>query len=311
MARMAGEALRSFNDYLADYDLTARGAGSDRGTSRFSGLDVNHVFQNRGEGVSRRDGARAVLDYFDRIKDTTKHGSSTRRALDTLQGFADEPDPNPNPEPNPSPNPNTDDRNSRSGGSEAGDNSISSPISQRNRIGIDGNNNRVNQDNSIRQTVDNRVDNSRDNRDYSRRSYGGSSRTFNYNGGRGESSLYDSPTSRATMGGYYDTDDSPAAANRFMSMYTDSAIRGQRDLRRQFERNRTTDNSPTNPSRIRGLNNELEEGIQRSRNRSNTLRRNMYGDSGAFNFEYTPPEPPEEITSNAEEIYREAREEMD
>ena len=54
MARKAGEALRGFKDYLADYDLKARGAGSDKKkgpVSRFSGLDVRHVFDNRGEGA--------------------------------------------------------------------------------------------------------------------------------------------------------------------------------------------------------------------------------------------------------------------
>ena len=51
MARKAGEALRGFKDYLADYDLKARGAGSNKKkgpVSRFSGLDVRHVFDNRG-----------------------------------------------------------------------------------------------------------------------------------------------------------------------------------------------------------------------------------------------------------------------
>ena len=38
-----------------------------------------------------------------------------------------------------------------------GNASIASPISQDNDIGIDGNNNQVNQDNSINQTIDSRI----------------------------------------------------------------------------------------------------------------------------------------------------------
>lgn len=56
--------------------------------------------------------------------------------------------------------------------------------------------------------------------DSSVRTYGGSNRVFNYQGGSGQSSLYDSPVSAATMGGYYDPDDSPAAQAKFMDLYT-------------------------------------------------------------------------------------------
>jgi hypothetical protein len=56
--------------------------------------------------------------------------------------------------------------------------------------------------------------------DSSVRTYGGSNRVFNYQGGSGESSLYDSPVSAATMGGYYDVDDSPAAQAKFVNLHS-------------------------------------------------------------------------------------------
>lgn len=61
----------------------------------------------------------------------------------------------------------------------------------------------------------NRVDQRQDN---SVRNYGGSNRSFVYNG---SDSLYDSPMSTAVMSGYYDVDDSPAAQAKFTSLYND------------------------------------------------------------------------------------------
>ena len=62
---------------------------------------------------------------------------------------------------------------------------------------------KINQDNDITTTItgdNNTVTNKQDN-SITQKVYGGSSRTFNYKGGDGESSLYDTPVSKATMGG--------------------------------------------------------------------------------------------------------------
>ena len=87
--RMAGDALNEYKDYLENYDRTAKGAGSSKGTDRFSGLDVREAFDNRGD-LSKAEGAQAVLDYFDGIKDTTRHGGGTKDALDKLRGYVNE-----------------------------------------------------------------------------------------------------------------------------------------------------------------------------------------------------------------------------
>ena len=104
--RMAGDALNDFNDYLDGYDRTAKGAGSSKGTDRFSGLDVREAFDNRGD-LSKAEGAQAVLDYFDGIKDTTRHGGGTAAALDNLRGYLDE-KPDETPEVAPTPEPEVD-----------------------------------------------------------------------------------------------------------------------------------------------------------------------------------------------------------
>ena len=64
---------------------------------------------------------------------------------------------------------------------------------------IDGNNNSViqNMDNSVRQ-------------------YAGDNRSFVYNG---SGSGFDTPVSAATMGGFYDVDDSPAAQAKFFDLH--------------------------------------------------------------------------------------------
>ena len=183
------------------------------------------------------------------------------------------------------------------GNVSGGTGSIVSPISQDNDIAIDGNQNTVSQDNSINQTVDNS--------DNSRRYYGGSNRTFNYRGGDGESRLYDTPVSAATMGGYYDTDDSPAAAAKFMDMYVDSNILGQRDIRRDYDKRKITNYGANDPGRVGELEGRLGRSIEGSRARSDQQERKMFGDnpfSGTFNLpQLAPP-----LVDNTQDIYEDA-----
>jgi hypothetical protein len=290
MARKAGEALRGFNDYLADYDLKARGAGSDKKkgpVSRFSGLDVRHVFDNRGEGVSKSDGAKAVLSYYDKIKDTTKAGGGTEAALDKLRGYVKEDEPDTTettPETNPGPG------SSSAGNATAGDNSIASPISQSNPISIDGDSNQVNQDNSIRQTqnYDYSVDNSKVLNDNSYRSYGA-------DGGGGK---------------YGGADDSPAAAARFMDMYIDSNKLNQRSMRNDFEFYGNNDYSANDRFGAQKREKGLNKSIKETRDRATKSQQALFGGRSPFDFTYVNPEAPDPIKSNAEEIYKQAREDI-
>lgn len=180
-----------------------------------------------------------------------------------------------------------------------GDNSITSPISQDNDIAITGDSNQVDQDNSINQTID-----SRDQSD-NRRYYGGSSRIFNYQGGKGESKLYDSPVSMATMGGFYDTDDSPAAAAKFMDMYIDSNILNQKDIRKDYDKYKITDYSPNDPNRISELEGRLDRSIKGSRDRAKNQETAMFG-KNPFTGTFQLPQLPDPMEDKTKNIYEDA-----
>ena len=79
-----------YQSYLDDYDRTSKGAGSSRGTDRFSALDINNVFEKGYEdyGQSRPEAAQQVLDYADSIKDVSKMGGDAKKALDNLRRIA-------------------------------------------------------------------------------------------------------------------------------------------------------------------------------------------------------------------------------
>ena len=243
MARKAGDAIANFKDYLDDFDRTADGAGSGKGTDRFSGLDIRTAFENRGD-LSKAEGAQMVLDYADRAStEGSKMGGGSNAALDKLRGYvkAGEEEQQTRNKPEEVTPPNT--PSASSGNATAGDNSIASPISQNNPISIDGNRNRVNQDNSIRQTqnYDYSVDNSKVLNDNSYRSYGA-------DGGGGK---------------YGGADDSPAAAARFMDMYIDSNKLNQRSMRNDFEFYGNNDYSANDrfgaQKREKGLNKSIKE----------------------------------------------------
>ena len=286
MARKAGKAITDFKSYLDDFDRRAEGAGSGKDTDRFSGLDIRTAFGNRGD-LSKAEGAQMVLDYADEAtEEGSKMGGGSSAALDKLRGYVKSGESNTTPtNPKPKPTPT-----SGAGNSTAGDNSIASPISQANPINVEGDGNRVNQDNSITQTqnFDNRVDNSRDNRDYSMRYYGGG------NGG----------------GKYGGADDSPAAAQKFIDMYTDSLVGGQRDIRRDYDRRQITDYSANDSGRDQELNKSIKNSIADSRKRSDDRFKEMYGDSRPFDVKFKMPEIPDPITSNTEEIYDKALKKM-
>ena len=107
------------------------------------------------------------------------------------------------------------------------------------------------------------------------------------------------------MGGYYDTDDSPAAAAKFMDMYVDSNILGQRDIRKDYDKRKITDYGANDPGRIAQLESRLDKSIQGSRSRARKQERKMFGDnpfSGTFNL----PQLPDPVVDNTKDIYEDA-----
>tara|TARA_B100002052_G_scaffold141260_1_gene129416 strand:+ start:896 stop:1855 length:960 start_codon:yes stop_codon:yes gene_type:complete len=309
-SRKAGEGnLAGYVEYLNNFDRTASGAGSGKDSDRFSALDIRRAHDAAKDfGVNKYKAAKQVLKYADRNKDQTKMGGKAEEALGNLRDMInnrpknnpDEPntEPTPTPEATPTPEP-TPTNSQQTGNVRGGDSGIVSPISQNNPIGIEGNNNQVNQDNSISQRIDNRDQS--DNRRY----YGGSNRTFNYQGGSGESGLYDSAVSKATMSGFYDTDDSPAAAARFMDMYIDSNMLGQRDMQKSFDKRKITDFGANDPERMNQLESSLNNSITESRNRSKERNQNLFG-RNPFTGNFELPEIPPPVEDKTKEIFEDS-----
>ena len=124
MARKAGTRVAEFKKYLDSFDRTADGAGSEKGTDRFSGKDIRTAFDNRGD-LSKAEGAQMVIDYaLDSATEGSKMGGSSQAALDKLRGYVKageskpkpnkpkptpdrDPKPEPTPEPTPAPPSNT------------------------------------------------------------------------------------------------------------------------------------------------------------------------------------------------------------
>ena len=278
-----------------EYDrISAEGKQDQTKGGRYSAKEVISEFRERPKGVSVDEGSNSMVSKYQAlVDDGAKFNNKAKSYLENRgvnfgvkEGGEDTATNTPTPAAS-----NT--------GTASGDNSINSPISQANPQTVNGNNNQVSQDNSITQTVDNSVDNS----DNSSRFYGGSTRTFNYTGGDGESKLYDTPVSSATMGGFYDVDDSPAASQKFMDMYIDSNRLAQRGNRREYDKYKNTDYSPNNSERDSELNSELKNSIQESRDRADKGRDAMFKGKSPFDFNFTLPEMPTPITSDASKIY--------
>ena len=276
------------------YRISPDGQQDPTKGGRYSAKEVISEFRERPKGVSVDEGPNSMVSKYQGLVDSgAKFNNKAKSYLENRgvnfgvkEGGEDTATNTPTP-------------SVSNNGTASGDNSINSPISQANPQTVNGNNNQVSQDNSITQTVDNSVDNS----DNSRRFYGGSTRTFNYKGGDGESKLYDTPVSSATMGGFYDVDDSPAASQKFMDMYIDSNRLAQRGNRREYNTYKNTDYSPNNPERDSELNSELKNSIQESRNRADKGRDAMFKGKSPFDFNFTLPETPTPITSDAAKIY--------
>ena len=285
-----------YNSAAKKGDLYDPRVDDNRGKSMYSGAEVRAEMRDGRGDMSTEEMTKYYEDAYasgelnlngnakEFLRD--KHGANLeRREVKT-------------PERKPAPTASTD--------TASGNQAINSPISQANPIDINGDSNQVSQDNSITQTVDNSVDNS----DNSSRYYGGNSRTFNYKGGDGESSLYDTPVSKATMGGFYDTDDSPAAAAKFMDMYIDSNRLAQRGNRKEYDKYKNVDYSANDPGRDSELNAQLNQSIEASRKRASSKRDKILMGRNPFDIDFTLPGMPSPVESKADEIYKDTLEKI-
>ena len=191
-----------------------------------------------------------------------------------------------------------------SGGSGGGtvvanpDNSQEQNVSQDNDINtsITGNQNTVvnNQDNSIRQ-------------------YGGDNRQFIYNGGN--NGLYnDTPASAATMAGYYDVNDSPAAQAKRYDFWTTQ----NRDSQKRFAGSGKAtaamfSNYDARDYNPRAMQQAIYDSMQNSYDRADVQTGLTLGD--IWRPDYAPdwrmPDKPDKIESNVEDIAKDAKDEIE
>ena len=153
---------------------------------------------------------------------------------------------------------------------------------------ISGNNNYVNQqqDNSIRQ-------------------YGGDTRIFNYQGGGDRRT--DTPVSAATMGGFYDVDDSPAKQAKFMDMYSTL----NRDAQKKYQDTSSIAQGAISRARmnesldINAMDKRIKDREMYSRAKADVMGANIFGDMFNFEapkFQMPTPEKPVE-TPDFEKMY--------
>ena len=107
------------------------------------------------------------------------------------------------------------------------------------------------------------------------------------------------------MGGFYDTDDSPAAAARFIDMYIDSNMLGQRDMQKSFDRRKISDFGANDPERMYQLESSLNNSITESRNRSKERNQNLFG-INPFMGNFELPEIPPPVKDKTKEIFEDS-----
>jgi len=180
----------------------------------------------------------------------------------------------------------------------------------------------VSQDNDITTTINGDGNSVWNNQDNSIRQYGGDNRSFVYNGSRGSSSdgssssnwLYDTPASAATMAGFYDVDDSPAAQQQRYDQWTTANRDNQQRyagsgaaIASMFSNYDARDYTPES------IQQAIYDSLQYSRDRADVQTGLTLGD--IWRSDYAPdwkmPKAPKPIESNVEDIAEDARDEIE
>lgn len=273
--------------------ITTPGMGGS-GQKRYSAAEVKSEFRNNGRTVD--EGSDSNVNYFQGLVNSGSKFNGKATSFLQSQGIDFSTAPG-------KVKPVEETTPTKEGGNESVPSSPTasttgnrSPIYQMNTAGgpaaaITGNNN----------TIDQSVDNSR--------TYEGSDRTFNYN--PSEKSLYDSPVSMATMAGYYDVDDSPAATQKFLDQYIDSNSLAQKGLQTAFN-DRTDFDYKSKAESVNQFNPQaMQERIDKEplidRDRAEVGLTNMFGDKNRKRpdwMKFTSPEPIESEVNEISEMYR-------
>ena len=303
--RKAGKAFQEFTNYLEAFDPK----GSEK-KPRLSRTEIKELYkQGLSMGLSEEAASNAVIKYYDEIKNRGKIrvGNRADAYVDKLKNmeFESGPDPKPIPETTPTPTPDPSPTPKPVTGPYEGSFSSGylnpySGVTQGNPV-----NNTTSGDYSpITNMVDNSINQTTTDMSDNRRYYGGSNRTFNYYGGDGLSRLYDTPVSSATMAGYYDVDDSPAAAASFMDRYIDMNMLHQKDVEKDhkatgnFNYSRSTAagyDPATLLDSVRGVGGNAYRNTETILDRTfGTMPRSPYLDDQDYSFDPMPVQMEEE-----------------
>ena len=90
-----------------------------------------------------------------------------------------------------------------------------------------------------------------------------------------------------------------------MDMYIDSNIMNQRDIRKDYDKYKTTDYGPNDPNRISELEGRLDRSIKGSRDRAKKKELAMFG-KNPFTGTFQLPQLPDPMKDNTKDIYEDA-----
>ena len=78
-----------FTKYLEAFDRTAYGAGSSKGTDRYSGLDVRkNIDKGREFGLSDYEIGTGIQNYYNNLDDDVRRGGGTEDMMDRVAEMA-------------------------------------------------------------------------------------------------------------------------------------------------------------------------------------------------------------------------------
>lgn len=286
---------------IENFDLSAGGAGAKKGTDRLSAQDIKRL--RKQGGFSRQE----IVDYAENHDFGDGPGASGGKAQALLgkykdaikakkaekaEGEVSEPVVEAAPAPAPTPV-----AQETEGSAAIGDNSnAAGPQEADTAIGGGTQQTQISGDGNIainQQAIDNS------------RTYGGSSRIFNYQGSGDQAT--DTPVSAATMGGFYDVDDSPAANASRVDRQVDQNRQNQQYYRESTSNiaqnaiNNAAKNAYIDPA---ALDKRVSAGAQNMFDMSTQMGENIFGDMSAFKTpNFNPPKAPEKVKTPDFEAY--------
>ena len=277
---------------IENFDLAAGGAGASKGTERLSAQDIKRLREQG--GFSRQE----IVDYAENHDFGDGPGASGGKAQKLLSKYKDAiaknkakdtkeaPEPVQETSPAPAPTPVAQETE---GSAAIGDNSNAAGPQQAETAAGGGTQQNIQSGDGNISINQQAIDNSR--------TYGGSSRIFNYQG-TGDLTK-DTPVSAATMAGFYDVDDSPAANASRVDRQVDQNRQNQQYYRESTSNiaQNAIDNAAKNayidPA---ALDKRVSAGAQNMFDMSTQIGANIFGDMSAFKTpNFNPPKAPEKV----------------